>query len=235
MPRPDALPDRPGRPAAPFDPLAAHRFRTALGMGPELVARDLRVSYGLPHVGPDLVLAWEGGSVQPSEAEVNALAGTLWCSPAELLARPRTLREHRLALGLGPEDVARAVGLDTRSYLRLEERDAWRGTDRQSAALIALFGLAPAEYVTVSGQDERLAELLTKAVTTRWQGHARQIAKLVPLERDVVDDALRSLHAEYRARMATPLGRDLRDRAAEYFWAAVEKGTGEGDRGVGQG
>ncbi|MFK0121004.1 helix-turn-helix domain-containing protein [Streptomyces sp. NPDC090994] len=228
VPRPEALPDQPDQPASPFDPLAAHRLRIALGMGPEHVARDLRVSYGLPYVGPDLVLAWERGEAGPSDSELTALAGTLWCSPTDLLARPRTLREHRLAHGLAPEDVARAVGVDARAYLRLEEKDAWRGTDRQSAALIDLFGLTPPEYVTVTGQDDRLTELLRKAVTTRWQGHARGIAKLVPLDRALVEHVLRDLHAEYQARLATPGGLDLRDRVLEYFWTAVEKETGAG-------
>ncbi|MCZ9342370.1 helix-turn-helix domain-containing protein, partial [Streptomyces sp. TRM76130] len=155
-----------------------------------------------------------------------------WCSPTDLLARPRTLREHRIAHGLAPEDVARAVGMDARAYLRLEERDVWRGTDRQSTALIDLLGLTPSEYVTVTGQDDRLTDLLRRAVTTRWQGHARGIAKLVPLDRTLVEDVLRHLHAEYRTRLATPAGLDLRDRVLEYFWTAAGKAGGEVARGM---
>lgn len=201
-------------------------------MGCEHVAHDLRVSYGLPYVTADLVLAWERGEAGPSQPEVTALAGTLWCSPADLLARPRTLREHRVAHGLAPEDVARAVGMDARAYLRLEEKDAWRGTDRQSAALIDLLGLTPSEYVTVTGQDDRLTDLLRKAVTTRWQGNARGIARLVPLDRALVEDVLRDLHADYQARLATPAGLDLRDRVLEHFWAAAGKGGGGVARGT---
>ena len=66
-------------------------------MGPEHVAYGLRVSYGLPYVTPDLVVAWERGIVCPTSPELTALAGVLWCSPGELIGRPRTLREHRLA------------------------------------------------------------------------------------------------------------------------------------------
>ncbi|MEU4658867.1 helix-turn-helix transcriptional regulator [Streptomyces sp. NPDC023723] len=232
MPRPEALPDQPGQPdqpASPFDPLAAHRLRTALGMGPEHVARDMRVSYGLPYVGPDLVLAWERGEALPAAAELTALAGALWCAPTDLVARPRTLLEHRVARGLPPEEVARATGVDPRSYLRMEERQAWRGTDRQSTALAGLLGLSLPDLVTVAGNEERLTELLRAAVTGRRPGgQTRAISKLVPLlDRGVLEDVLVELHAEYQARLATPLGRELRDRVLEYFWSAVEKETGE--------
>nr|WP_320776703.1 helix-turn-helix transcriptional regulator [Streptomyces sp. CRN 30] len=224
MRRPEDRPaDGTDQPATPFDALAARRLRAALGMGPEHVARDMRVSYGLTYVGPDLVLAWEQGTACPGSGELTALAGALWCAPDDLVARPRTLREHRVARGLDPEEVARAAGVDLRSYLRMEEKDAWRGTDRQSAALAGVLALSLPDFVTVTGRDGRLTELLRTAVTTRWQGCVRAVAKIVPLERSLLEDVLRELNESYRANLATPAGRDLVDRVPEYFWTAIEK------------
>ncbi|GAA4791026.1 XRE family transcriptional regulator [Streptomyces ziwulingensis] len=234
MRRPSARPDQSG---PPFNATAARRLRAALGMGPERVAHDLRVSYGLPYVGPDLVIAWERGEVSPGTAEVTALAGVLWCSPADLRARPRTLREHRVVSGLAPEDVARGAGLDTDVYLRMEESDTWRGSERQATALAGVLGLTLPDFVTVTGRDPRLTELLRSAVTTRRPGHVRQIAKLVPLDRGTLESVLDRLHGEYQGLMTATLGRGgradsgaagraLLDRILEHFWTAVEKDDG---------
>lgn len=173
--RPSADPSQSG---PPFNALAARRLRAALNMGPEHVAHGIRVSYGLPYVTPDHVVAWERGTVSPEGPELTALAGVLWCSPGELIGRPQSLREHRVARGLAPEDVARAVGLGLPAYQRMEEADDWRGTDRQSAQLADVLGLSLPDFVTVTGREEKLAELLTSAVTTRWQGCVRPIGKL---------------------------------------------------------
>jgi transcriptional regulator with XRE-family HTH domain len=195
-------------------------------MGPEHVAHGLRVSYGLPYVGPDLVVAWERGDAVPDARELAALAGVLWCSPADLTGRPRSLGEYRVARGLAPEDVARAVGIELHAYLRMEEARAWRGTARQSAALAALLGLSPADQVTVTGHDDRLAELLRGAVTNRWQGYVRQVAKVVPLDRRVLEDVLAELHQEYRAHRSA--GRDVLDRVLDHFWTRVDRDTDHG-------
>lgn len=204
-------------------------------MGPEHVAHGMRVSYGLPYVTPDLVIAWERGVVSPQNPELTALAGVLWCSPGDLIGRPQTLREHRIARSLAPEDVARAVGVALPVYLRMEETDGWRGTDRQSAALADVLGLALPDFVTVTGREEKLAGLLTSAVTTRWQGYVRPVAKVAPLDRRVLENVLQVLHQDYQGRMAATLswgggsgdsheaGRDFLDRIVEHFWAAVEK------------
>lgn len=72
---------RPEPVGPPFNALAARRLRAALNMGPEHVAHNIRVSYGLPYVTPDLVIAWERGTVSPGNPELTALAGVLWCSP----------------------------------------------------------------------------------------------------------------------------------------------------------
>ncbi|MEU6355456.1 helix-turn-helix transcriptional regulator [Streptomyces sp. NPDC047072] len=232
MRRPPALPNQPG---PPFDAANARRLRIALAMGPEHVAYGMRVSYGLPYVTPDLVVAWERGIVSPTSPELTALAGVLWCSPGELIGRPRTLREHRVARGLAPEDVARAVGLELLMYLGMEELGEWRGTDRQSAALAELMDLNLPELVAVAGREPRLAEYLRNAVSTRWQAYVRPVAKLVPLGRRLLEDTLQELHRQYQRQMVATLswgggadapdgtaGQEFLDRIVDRFWAAVE-------------
>ncbi|MEU3250781.1 helix-turn-helix transcriptional regulator [Streptomyces sp. NPDC006997] len=219
----------------PFNALAARRLRAALGMGPEHVAHGLRTSYGLPYVTPDLVVAWERGAASPGGSELTALAGVLWCSPDELVGRPRTLREHRIARGLAPEEVARAVGVDIQAYLRMEERDAWRGNDRQSAALADVLSLALPDFVAVTGREAKLAELLRSAVTSRWQGYVRPVSKTVPLERALLEQVLQELHGAYQGQLtATPSwggghgnagegGRDFLHRIVDHFWETVNR------------
>ncbi|MER6081879.1 XRE family transcriptional regulator [Streptomyces sp. NPDC001833] len=200
--RPPALPNQPG---PPFNAPAARRLRAALGMGPEHVAHDLRASYGLPYATPDLVRAWERGALIPSSPELTALAGALWCTPGELIGRPRTLREHRIARGLAPEDVALAVGLDLLVYLAMEEDEDWQGTERQSAVLAETLRLSLPDFVTVTGKEEKLAELLRNAVTTRWQAYVRQVSKLLPLDKRLIEDTLRELHEDYQSQMTATL------------------------------
>ncbi len=207
-------------------------------MGPEHVAYGMRASFGLPYVTPDLVMAWERGTASPTSPELTALAGVLWCSPGELIDRPRTLREHRITHGLAPEDVARAVGLELLAYLHMEEHDEWRGTDRQSAALADLLDLSLPDFVTVTGREPRLAEHLRSAVTTRWQAYVRLVAKLVPLDRRLVEDTLQELHREYQGQMVATLswggdsgrsvaaGQDFLDRIVDRFWTTVRDSTG---------
>ncbi|MET9254525.1 helix-turn-helix transcriptional regulator [Streptomyces sp. NPDC003717] len=232
MRRPSPRPEQPG---PPFNALAARRLRAGLGMGPEHVAHGMRVSYGLPYVTPDLIIAWERGIASPGNPELTALAGVLWCSPGELIGRPETLREHRIARGMAPEDVARTVGVELRAYLKMEDTDAWRGTDRQSAMLADVLGLALPDFVAVTGREEQLAELLSSAVSTRWQGYVRPVAKVAPLDRRVLENVLQELHQDYQGHMAATLswgggsgdshaqGRDFLDRIVDHFWAAVEK------------
>ncbi len=224
------------RPTPPFDATAAGRLRAALGMGPEHVAHGMRTSFGLSHVTPDLVVAWERGLAAPGNGELTALAGVLWCSPGELVGAPRTLREHRVARGLAVEDVARAVGLQLLAYVRMEEADEWRGGDRQSAALAEVLDLSLADLVTVTGREPKLAELLRGAVTTRWQAYVRPVGKLLPMQRRAVGRALRALHTEYQDRpTATPgrpggpaddAGRDFLDGIVGRFWSAVRRDGG---------
>ncbi|MEU4931350.1 helix-turn-helix transcriptional regulator [Streptomyces yokosukanensis] len=223
--------------APPFNAQAARRLRAALGMGPEHVAYGMRVSYGLPYVTPDLVITWERGIASPSSPELTALAGVLWCSPGELISRPRTLREHRIARGIAPEDVAHALGMDLRGYLRMEESGQWRGNERQSAALAAVLGLTLPDFVAVTGREDKLAELLHSAVSTRWQAYVRPVAKLTAVDRAVLEEVLRELHEDYQGHMAATLswgggsssasesGKEFLDGIVENFWAAVEHRT----------
>ncbi|TXS53590.1 XRE family transcriptional regulator [Streptomyces sp. uw30] len=204
-------------------------------MGPGHVAYGMRVSYGLPYVTEDLVIAWERELASPSSSELTALAGVLWCSPGELLGKPRTLREHRIARGLAPEDVARAVGHEVLTYLRMEENDDWRGTDRQSAALAEVLGLTIPDFITVTGRETRLAEMLRSAVTTRWQAYVRPVGKMVLLDRRLLETALQELHQNYQGQMTATLswgggngdssaaGREFLDRIVERFWATVQE------------
>lgn len=202
-------------------------------MGPEHVAHTMRASYGLAHVTPDLVLAWERGALAPRNTELTALAGVLWCSPGELAGRPRTLREYRLARGLAPEDVAQAVDLELHAYLRMEETGDWHGTERQSTLLARVLGLSLPDLVTVTGRDERLAELLRAAVTSRWQAYVRPVSRTVPLQRRVVEHALEELHLDYRGQLTDSPGwtdgfetagpEEFLHRIVEHFWATVRE------------
>ncbi|MFJ8425248.1 helix-turn-helix domain-containing protein [Streptomyces sp. NPDC094021] len=221
-------------PPPPFDAQAARRLRGALGMGPEHVAHALRSAYGLPYVTPGHVLAWERGTVGPDHTELAALAGALWCDPGELLDRPRTLREHRIARGVAPQDVAHAVGVGLPAYLGMEEDGVWRGTGRQLLDLVRVLRLEPPDVVAVTGRTEPLAALLRGAVTTRWQAYVRQVGELVALERPVLEEGLRRLHRDYQGRMTATLGwggggtagaagEEFLERIVENFWAAVQR------------
>ncbi|MFC3575516.1 helix-turn-helix domain-containing protein [Streptomyces yaanensis] len=238
--RPQA--QQPTPPTPPFNAPAARSLRAALGMAPEHVAYGMRSSYGLPHVTPGLVIDWERGTVAPSAPELTALAGVLWCSPGELIGAPRTLREHRIARGLAADEVARAVGIELLAYARMEDAAEWRGNDRQSAALAQVLDLSLPDFITVTGRDGRLGELLRSAVTTRWQGYVRPVGKLLPLGRRLLEDVLEEMHADYQGQMAPMVptldwgassaaadadeaGRDYLDRIVENFWSTVERNT----------
>ncbi|WP_454318803.1 XRE family transcriptional regulator [Streptomyces phaeoluteigriseus] len=228
------------QPGPPFDALAARRLRAALGMTPDHVAHGLRTSYGLPYATPELVVSWERATLSPTSPELTALAGLLWCSPAELIGRPRTLREFRTARGLAAEDVARAVGQEFPAYVRMEESGRWRGTDRQSAVLTELLGLALPDLIVVTGREAELAELLRSAVSTRWQAYAKPVGRILPLDRRLLEAVLQQLHHSYQGQMTATLswgggsaagdagdsGRDFLDRITEHFWTTVEKNSG---------
>jgi hypothetical protein len=70
-------------------------------------------------------------------------------------------------------------------------------------------------------------------VTTRWQAYVRPVAKLVPLDRRLLEHTLQELHHEYQGRMAATLswgggsdasgvsGRDFLDQILDQFWTRV--------------
>ncbi|HEY9369580.1 helix-turn-helix transcriptional regulator [Streptomyces sp.] len=200
-------------------------------MAPGHVAYGLQAQYGM-NVTPEHVVAWERGQLAPTSRELTALAGVLWCAPADLMATATTLREHRLARALAPDDLARRVGMDTQSYQRMEDAGRWRGNDRQTAALAEALQLDPRALLTATGRDDDLAAVLRDAATTRWQAYVRPAAKMLPLPRHVLEDALQRLHGEYHARMAATSswgasagtgdeGRAYLERIVEHFWDAV--------------
>ncbi|MFD5398786.1 XRE family transcriptional regulator [Streptomyces sp. NPDC127097] len=219
-----------GRP--PFDAAAARRLREALGMTPAHVAYGIAAAFGL-RIAPETVASWEREEGSPTEAELTALAGALWCTPGELLGAPGTLREYRLALGLAPVDLALRIGMDPGAYERLEAGGAWRGNDRQAAALAEVLRLPLPALLRFTGREGKLAELLTSAVTTRWQAHVRPVGKLVPLPKRQLQDVLQNLHGEYQTIMAGTLhwgegsspeesgraGRAFLDGIVAEFWA----------------
>lgn len=148
-----------------------------------------------------------------------------------LLDRPRTPREHRVARGVAPQDVAHAVGMDLPAYLRMEEDGVRRGSERQVGDLVRVLRLEPPDVVAVTGRTEPLAALLRGAVTTRWQAYVRPAGELVALERPVLKDAL---HRDYQGRMTATLGwggggtagaagAEFLERIVADFWAAVRR------------
>ncbi|WP_066926827.1 helix-turn-helix domain-containing protein [Streptomyces sp. NBRC 110611] len=226
----DTRAGEPRRP--PFDAEAARRCREALGMTPAHVAYGIWAAYGM-RVPAATVASWESGESAPTESELTALAGALWCAPGDLIGTPGTLREYRLAAGLAPDGLASAIGMDQAAYERLEAGGRWRGNDRQAAALAEALGLPLPALLRFTGRDPALTELLISAVTGRWQGYVRPVGKLVPLPRQRIQDVLRELHAEYQAAMTTTLnwgggdgaeesgeaGRAFLDRILAEFWA----------------
>ncbi|MFI6383325.1 XRE family transcriptional regulator [Streptomyces sp. NPDC050658] len=208
-------------------------------MAPGHVAYGMRASYGLAYITADTIASWERGLAAPTSAELTALAGTLWCSPAELMGAATTLREHRIARGLAPEDVARGAGVEIQSYLRMEETNTWRGNERQSAALAEVLRLSVPDFVTVTGRTDELAELLRSAVNSRWQGYVRPVTKLLPVPKRHIERVLQQLHTDYQARMVRTLswgsgpgadvsgnaGREYLERIVEHFWTQLS-GTG---------
>ncbi|MFD7320102.1 helix-turn-helix domain-containing protein [Streptomyces sp. NPDC059875] len=200
-------------------------------MAPGHVAYGLRAQYGLA-VTPDTVVAWERGRLAPTSQELTALAGVLWCAPGELIASATTLREHRMARGLAPDDLARRVGLDAPGYLRMEESGRWRGNERQTAALAETLGLGPRALLTATGRNEDLAQLLRDAATTRWQAYVRPAVKMLPMPKRVLEDALQRLYTDYHAKMVATsswgasgdsgdAGREYLDRIVDHFWEAI--------------
>ncbi|MFE3515571.1 helix-turn-helix domain-containing protein [Streptomyces sp. NPDC059166] len=202
-------------------------------MAPGHVAYGLAAQYGM-RITAETVMAWERGTALPGEREIKALAGVLWCAPGELLAAASTLREHRIARDISVDDLARALGMTASAYQRIEDSGRWRGNDRQAEALREALDMSAAQFLTATGRNEELADLLTRAVTTRWQAYVRPVDKLVPLDRILIQDVLEQLHTDYQSLMVSTLswnttgrdragtagdeGREFLDRVVEEFW-----------------
>jgi transcriptional regulator with XRE-family HTH domain len=202
-------------------------------MAPGHVAYGMRASFGMSHITPEHVVAWERGTHVPDASELTALAGALWCRPGELMGRPRTLLEHRIARGISAEDVARATGLTLAEYLSMEDAGQWTGDKRQSTKLGEALSLPPRDFIAITRLEEELARLLTEAVSTRWQAHIRDIAKLVSMERRDLKGPLAAMHQEYQGLMAATLsraggatasgeeGRRYIENIVDHFWARL--------------
>ncbi|MFM9372222.1 helix-turn-helix domain-containing protein [Streptomyces sp. Da 82-17] len=201
-------------PPIPFNARAARTLREKLGMAPGHVAYGMSASYGMTHITPDHITAWERGVAAPTAHELNALAGALWCAPSELMDRPRTLHEHRLARGIAADDVADATGMSREAYQQMEASGVWRGDTGQSARLGDILGLEPRDLVAVTGREGELARLLTEAVSTRWQAHFKEIAKLLSMDKRDLKEPLRAMHDEYQTLMAATLMRASANTAA---------------------
>lgn len=197
------------------------------------VAYGMRASYATAHITPEHIAAWERGTALPDAGELAALAGALWCHPRELMGRPHTLRDHRIARGIALEDVARGTGLPLDAYAHMEETGQWTGDKRQSEKLGSLLNLPPRDFIAITGLEGELARLLTEAVTTRWQAHVRAIAKLIGAERKELHEPLNGMYHEYQALMAATLsraggstasgedGRRYVEEIVDHFWARL--------------
>ena len=202
-------------------------------MAPGHVAYGMRASFGMTHITPGHVTAWERGTALPTPNELTALAGALWCRPSELMGRPRTLREHRIARGMPVPLASRGTGLGLDAYLSMEETGQWAGDKRQSTKLGSLLRLPPRDFITITGMEDELARLLAEAVSTRWQAHIRAIARLVSMERRDLQEPLSTMHHEYQALMAATLsraggttasgedGRRYIDNIVNHFWSRL--------------
>jgi transcriptional regulator with XRE-family HTH domain len=180
----------------PFDPAAARAARALLGLSPAMVARAMG-SHGV-YPAPPQVIAWESGELLPSEIELVALARALWCPPGQLMGgRASSIRDHRLALDLPQEEIARQLGLTPRVYAQLEIAEHWTADEDTTYVLAHALGLTPRALVTATRRAEDLQALLQRAVDGRWQPQAKAVARLIPtLDRDRIDHALRVIHDE---------------------------------------
>jgi hypothetical protein len=217
-------------PAAPvpFEPAAARDVRTSLGLSPAMVARALADSYAMP-VPPALVIAWEVGATHPAERELIALARVLWCLPGRLMGgRAVSLRDHRLALDLPQDEVARRLRINRRDYQRMEEH--WTGDRFQTRELAQVLHLSPRALVHACGRDELLDELLLRATDGRWQAQVRPVHDVVPvLSEEWISGALQTLSAERATSSAlwggaptTGPEESPQEEPAERFWSLVE-------------
>ncbi|RAG84393.1 XRE family transcriptional regulator [Streptacidiphilus pinicola] len=192
-----------------------------------MVARSLAESYAMP-VPPTQVIAWETGAAHPSERELIALARVLWCLPGQLMGgREESLRDHRLALDLPQDQVARRLRITPREYAKLEVH--WTGDRNLTRDLAEVLRLDAPTLVRVCEREEELEELLRRAIDGRWQAQVRPVLDLVPtLSERWVSEALQTLAAEKATSSAlwggstTPAPTQEEEVGQlERFWALV--------------
>ncbi|MEY9845831.1 hypothetical protein ABH940_002909 [Streptacidiphilus sp. BW17] len=210
----------------PFDPAAARTVRSALGLSPAMVARALADSYAM-RVPPALVIAWETGATHPTERELVALARVLWCLPGQLMGgRAATLRDHRLALDLPLEEVARRLRLSLRDYTAMEAH--WDGDRTETLDLARVLQLTPRALVRACGREERLDESLRRAVDGRWLSQVEPVRELVPtLPEESITRALKSLAGE-RATSSALWGSSSTSASSNIIGNGNSTGTGTG-------
>lgn len=222
----------------PFNADVAKRLREALGMTPTHVAYGMWAAYGL-QIPPAAISAWEEGTDSPTIDEITALAGALWCSPAELLGAPRTLREHRLTHGVPLADLARRAGMSAEQYQQVEETGQWTGNDRQAAEVAEALKLPLRTQLELTGRDVVLAEMLRSAASVRWQAYVRPVTKMLPaLPKRTVERVLERLNEEYHQRSFASLswidmysepdrdpaaaGREYLAQITAHFWELLD-------------
>jgi hypothetical protein len=186
----------------PFDPAAAWSARRVLGLAPAGVARDM-AAHGVAVSAPQ-VIAWESGELLPSERELVALSRALWCTPGQLMGgRAMSIRDHRLALELPLEELARRLGLTPRVYAQLETAPRWEGDADQTYLLAQALNLTPYGLITATGREDELKEVLQRAVDSRWQSQVPIVCRMLPmLHPDDVGYMLQVIHDESQASSA---------------------------------
>ncbi|MFF2811331.1 transcriptional regulator [Streptomyces sp. NPDC058000] len=149
-------------------------------------------------VRPEVIEAWEFGSLVPTEPQLFALADVLWCPPTLLMGvEPRSLAEHRLARQLSAERLAQLVGMAPEAYRAAEAANQWHGDYRQTKALVEALGLSLRKLIGVMGRVEELAGHLRAAIEGRWKSHVGPITEITTLNRTRVGDALRTMNGEF--------------------------------------
>jgi transcriptional regulator with XRE-family HTH domain len=214
----------------PFDPASAWSARRVLGLAPAAVARDM-AAHGVTVSAPQ-VIAWESGELLPSERELVALARALWCTPGQLMGgRAMSIRDHRLALELPQEELARRLGLSPRVYAQLESAPRWEGDADQTYLLAQALNLTPYGLMTATGREDELKEVLQRAVDGRWQSQVPVVCRMIPtLHPDDVGYVLQVIHDENQASSAMWGGTAQSDEEtggpgpqtpAERFWSLL--------------
>ncbi|MER8187110.1 XRE family transcriptional regulator [Kitasatospora sp. NPDC094015] len=206
----------------PFSPAAARAHRAGLGLTPDQVVEGM-AAHGV-RLLPAHVIGWETGGIRPSEEEFIALARALWCPPAQLMgAPPDGLRDFRVARELSQEQAARRIGVTEQAYRKAEDTGRWTGDAEQTRALAHVLGLGLRTLVRITHHQDDLEQRLRQVVQGRWQAQLKPVARLVPVDREVLAEVLAELQGEYQVPMhwgaATPAAAEPSRRPpAARFW-----------------